>query len=355
MVREFHWCGDGIVSKRRVTIRDVARRADVSTATVSRVLNRTAKASEKARKAVECAARELNYFPSALARGLATNRIQQIALILPDIANPSYSAIVKGIESAANARCYNVLLANSEGTPEKELKCFAMLRNKVADGLIYITNNAEDPRIRTALQELSENGYPFVLVDEPVIGVQADLVVADNFHGACAAVEHLLNLGHKRIGHITGSRSTESAKSRLAGYIHCLKSRNVEVEEAWIKEGDYRHTSGYELTKALLSLEHRPTALFVANDMMAVGALSAADELGLDVPGDLSVVGFDDNDIASLVRPKLTTVAQPLEEMGSIAARLLLDRIELGHAGAAQTIVVSTSLKIRESSAPFSG
>lgn len=326
------------------TIRDVARAAGVSPATVSRALNGSGYVSPETRQRVLDAAARLGFTPSYIARSLVRKATRTLGLLVPDITNPYFPAIARGVEDAAARAGYSVVLCNTDGDPDHEEDYIQFLRERQVDGLVLI---ASSPRAG----ELVARGDapPVVFVDRVPPGARADVVVVDNRRGMLEATRHLLALGHRRIGFVAGRVGSGTAEERLAGYLAALGEAGIAPDSRYIAPGDFTFQGGYQAARGLLSLPDRPTAVVAANDLMAVGVCRAALEAGLRIPRDLAVVGYDDIPMAELIHPPLTTVAQPTYQMGELAARLLMERLE-GRAGPEpRRVVLEARLVVRES------
>lgn len=308
------------------TLRDVARRAGVSIATVSYVLNGTRSVSPEVEARVWEAVAALGYRPNRLARGLRRKRTHVLGLIVPDSANPFFAEIARGLEDLSFAHDYSLILCNSDGDPAKEQRYLGVLIEQQVDGIALVSARATPVHL-TILQE---RGIPFVVVDRDLPGLEADCVLADNFQGGYLATRHLIDRGHRRIACITGPSDLTPSADRVRGYQKAMEEAGIEPLELWIHRGDFRAESGYHAARLFLSLPPsiRPTAIFACNDLMAIGAMRAIGEAGLSIPQDIALVGFDDIVLASYVIPSLTTVAQPTYEMGRLAGELLLRRIQ---------------------------
>ncbi len=307
------------------TIHDVAARAGVSTATVSRYLRgQRVRAAESIRTAIQ----ELSYRPSPAAQSLKSGRTRTIGVVVPDITNPYFAAVVKGLESATRERGYRVVLGNSDESAEREDDLLADMAQQV-DGVILAPATEGD---RSPLR-LREAGVPVVFVDRDLVGgEQFDSVLVNNHEGGRQAARHLLALGHTRIAAINGGQDTTPGRGRREGFVEALAGGGVAIDAEHDLVGDFREDSGYQLTLRLLSSRRPPTALFTANNLMTLGALKALHDMRVDVPGQLSLIGFDDLDTGPLLRPPLTVVDRPMVEQGVLAMRLLLRRLE-GPAG----------------------
>jgi len=306
------------------TIRDVAERAGVSVTTVSHVINDTRFVSEELRGRVLRAIEELNYQPSGVARSLRRKRTHTIGMIIPDNTNPFFAEVARGIEDASFELGYNVILCNSDGDLEKEMDYLGLLIEKRVDGLVFVSAGSN----QATIEMLSTQEVPVVIVDRDISELAMDSVLTDNRRGGYQATHYLLTLGHRRIACITGPSQLTPSAERVTGYRNALEEAGVAVDDLLILAGDFQSQSGHEAMRSLLTLSSPPTAVFVCNDLMAIGALCAAHEAGLRVPQQLSIVGFDDIALASFTTPRLTTVAQPKYEMGLLAAEMLAERIK---------------------------
>lgn len=304
-------------------MRDVAQRAGVSVTTVSHVINNTRTVSDASRQSVLQAMEELEYRPNALARSLRRRKTNTIGMIVPDSANPFFAEIARAIEDASFAQNYSVILCNSEGDLEKQRTYTKVLvENRVA-GILFLAAGLSTELV----DDLCRQRVPLVVVDREVPGVEVDTVLTNHAQGGCLATQHLIDLGHRRIACITGSSEVAPSADRVIGYRATLEDNGLAFDERLVVKGDFQYRSGYEATRQLLRGEVKPTAIFACNDLMAVGCISAATELGFRIPADLSVVGFDDVRLASFTNPPLTTVAQPKVEIGRLATEMLLERM----------------------------
>jgi DNA-binding LacI/PurR family transcriptional regulator len=329
------------------SIQDVAQRAGVSTATVSRFIRGQRVRSETAiREAIE----ELGYWPTAAARSLRSGVHYAIAVVVPDVTNPFFAALVKGIESVFRPGPYSVFLANTEESSEIEDAVLADIVRRV-DGIILAPATEQD---ETPLR-VREAGIPVVFVDRELSGGEFDSVTVDNFGGAHAAVTHLLSLGHERIALISGPLNTTPGRARHEGAMAALEAQGIEIPPEYRKVGDFRESGGHDSMLQLLALLQRPTAVFCANNFMTIGALKALSSMRVEVPDDMSIVGFDDLDLATLLSPPLTVVDRPTVEQGILAAHLLQTRLTDRRAGTPQRVVLPTRLIPRGSSAPVRG
>lgn len=306
----------------RATIADVAHRSGVSTATVSRVLSGAAPARAATRERVLAAARELDYRPSGIARALKRSQTRTIGLLVTDISNPFFPQVVRAIEDEAHRRGYGVLLCNAADDPDRELAYLDLLLERRVDGLIV----ASARTTRRHAARLGEVPMPVVLVNaETSAGSLPSVTVAHRL-GARMATAHLLELGHRRIGHVAGPMTQAAAsRLRLAGVTDALRVADIDPSSLLVAEGNEHVDGGERATEQLLAEAIRPTGIVAYNDLSAIGALRAIRAAGLSVPEDLSVIGFDDIELASWTDPPLTTIRQPTETLGRRAVQHLID------------------------------
>ncbi len=327
------------------TIREVAERAGVSLTTVSHVINQTRYVSDATRQRVLEAMDELNYRPNALARSLRSGKTQTLGLILPDSSNPFFAELGRAVEKTAIQAGYSVILCNSESDVAREEFYVGVLSTKQIDGIIFVaTGNPIE-----SLQYLDEQGIPVLVVDRDLPDFEVDAVLTDNLLGGYQGTQHLLEQGHTRIAFISGPLNGTPSAKRVDGYRKALLEADIEIDPALILLGDYHPESGWEAAAKLLSLNQPPTAIFCANDLMAMGAIRAINTAGLLVPHHIAVVGFDNIELSKYCTPPLTTVAQPIEDIGSSAASILIERIQHRHRKL-QRLMLATELIIRQSS-----
>ena len=302
-------------------IGDVAQLAKVSPATVSRVLNRTGTVSEERVQRVLAAAKELGYTPSSAARALRQQRTRVWAAIIADIENPFFTAMVRSMEDVARDEGHRLVLCNSDEDLEKEASYLDIAVAEQMAGVVIAVASARDSR----LDVLLERGIPVVAVDRRPLRHEDDVdsVVVDNRLGARQATEHLIAVGAERIGFVGGPTRASTASERLDGYRSALRAHGRVADADLVRRADFKEDGGYAATRTLLAGRKRPDALFVANNLMTLGALRAINEAGRRIPDDLLLVGFDDAPWTTLVDPALTVVAQPTHEIGHQAARLL--------------------------------
>lgn len=329
----------------RVRIQDVAELAGVSTATVSHVINQTRFVREETRARVLAAIETLNYQPSAIARGLATNSTQTIGLVISDIANPFFTAVARGVEDEINRHGYHTIFCNTDEAPKREDEYLRLLFARQIDGLIIAPTGVPSDR----LQRMADAEIPIVLLDRKTPNLSAPLVSVDNEGGAYTATKYLIELGHRRIGMLMGLETISTQRDRCQGYRRALQEAGLPIDELLIVHADPRFSTNQiyddfgtpptfitnnQMTPAaffalqrLLNLQDRPSAIFVANNQMTLGTLHALNQRGLHCPDDISLISFDDHDWASLFSPPLTAVRQPTYRLGQMAATLLLKLI----------------------------
>ena len=308
-----------------VGLKDVALRAGVSVSTVSRVLTGSPLVNAETRDRVQQAMDALGYHPNRVARRLRGDRGEAslIGLIVPDIQNPFFAEVARGVERVAQTEGYMVFVGNSDEDELVERRYLQLMRAERVDGIILPASSDN----AAAVIEMARGGLPVVCVDRRLPRAALDTVVADNVEGAHEAVCHLLQIGHRRIGFIGGRRQLSTTHERQEGYRRALAEHGIDVDETLIRAGDSRQPGGRELTREILELPHPPTALLVGNNLMTLGALEAIHALGLRIPDDVAIVGYDDMPWASAFNPPLTAVRQPGQELGRQAAELLLARI----------------------------
>lgn len=303
-----------------VTIYDVAREAGVSMATVSRVVNNNPNVKPQTRKKVFEAIERLGYRPNAVARGLASKKTTTVGVVIPDISNSIFAEVARGIEDIANMYHYNIILCNADKRKDKEIRVINTLLEKQVDGLLFMGGIVTDEHI----QAFKTSSVPVVLcatADEKKTMPSVDI---DHEGAAFDAVNELIREGHRDIAMITGTlQDPANGYARYQGYKRALEGAGIPVREEYVRVGNYRYESGMEAAKYFLEQGKRPTAIFSATDEMAIGAIHAIQDAGLKVPEDVSVISVDNIRMASMVRPQLTTVAQPMYDIGAVSMRLL--------------------------------
>jgi LacI family transcriptional regulator len=307
-----------------VTIKDVASHSGVSPMTVSRVINGSERVRPETRRRVEEAITELGYVPSRLARGLSRRRTGTLAVIVPDVANPFFTAVVRGAEDVARRADYRAILCDTRADLSVERDAIEELIAHRVEGIVIAPVS---DRSKEHLERLARFGVPYVLVDRTVRGVEADAVVGDNAGGAQRLVEHLVSLGHRRIGFIVEGDEVSTARDRRRGYEAALTAAGIPLDAALIVETAVDPRGGADGMGRLLELEDPPTAVFTVNNLVAVGAIEAVRSAGMEVPEDIALVCFDDIEYASRLYPFLTAMEQPAETFGTLSTQLLVERI----------------------------
>jgi LacI family transcriptional regulator len=327
-----------------VTLTDVAKAAGVSTATVSRVLtNGDYPVAEVTRQKVLQIAADLGYQPNLVARSLRTDQTLTVGIIVENILSPFIPPIIRGVQDYLERHGYFSIILNSDWDPEIEAGAIRALSNRRIDGILLVESYL---RSSAGVSELTEK--PHVFVHRIFDSLCPNSVVPDDHFGAQLAVGHLARLGHRRIAFVNGPEGWDAATNRLGGYCHELAARGLPFDPSLVRPGDWGVQSGFDAARAFVAMAERPTAIFAGNDLMALGAIYAVQEAGLRVPDDVAVVGYDDRDLAGFVRPALTTVTMPCEEMGRTSASLLL-RIIQGETEVEEPIRVPGQLVVRES------
>ncbi|MCM8711212.1 LacI family transcriptional regulator [Clostridium sp. SYSU_GA19001] len=329
------------------SMKDVAKQADVSTATVSHVINNTRYVSDEVRQRVIQAMKELDYRPNSIARSLRSQKSNTIALIVPilteDTSSFFFMSVAQGIERVLKKNGYNLILSNSNERLEDEKEQIKVFNSQLIDGLI-IAPTAEE---HSYLNEVLSGNYPVVFIDRRPKGVDGDCVLSDGYKGTYEAIKTMILKGHKRIGFITGPLGITTSDERFEGYKRAIVDNNLEIEFSLIKEAEATHKNGYILAKQLLD-EEKVTAIFVANNVMTIGMLNYLQEANLKIPEDVAVIGFDDYEWTRIITPPLSVVKQFPFELGEKAAEILLDRINNGK-GQYKEYRLPTSLVLRKS------
>jgi LacI family transcriptional regulator len=333
-------------SPSKVTIVEVARRSGVSLGTVSRVINNDVHVAPETRERVTNLMRELGYVANRQARGLRGSKTNVIGVLVPDLGTGYIGEIMRGIDAELALSQLDLMLFTTHRTAIKEANYVANLVQGMVDGLLIVLPRNPADYIGT----LTRRNFPFVLIDHQGTGEPCPAVGATNWQGSYNATEYLIKLGHKRIGFITGSMDLGAAIDRQEGYRSALRVHHISEDARLIYTGTFFQPDGYAGACAMLDLEDPPSAIFASNDAMAMGAMDAVRSRGLHIPGDVSILGFDDVPQAALVRPSLTTVRQPLEEMGRAATQMLLDMLKSPEKSVSR-IELPTELIVRDSTA----
>lgn len=332
----------------KVDIKTVARKAGVSTATVSRVLADFKGVKDKTRKKVINVIEQLNYEINAVARNLRQQRTYTIGIIVGNVLSPFYSTIAKSVEDTVKKAGYNLILCNGDDDHQKELGYLKILKSNRVDGIILTPTGKNSKYINY----LIDSGTRIVLLDRLVKNVSCDAVLVDNFKGAYTATKYLIDQGYRKIAIITGFLDRTTGKGRLNGYIGALKEAGIKEDNKLIKIGDFKKESGFSLTRDLINDLPIPEAIFVTNVDMTLGALIAIKETKLKIPDDIGIVGFDDPDWSTVIDPPLTAINQPVYDLGVTASEVLIKKIESGQVHKSkkpEIITLDTSLVVRNS------
>ncbi len=312
------------------------------------MINGISSVKKGVRQKVLSAIEELNYQPNRAARSLAGGRTNTLAFILPDICNPFFPEMVRGAMELANQASIDIFLANIDNDPQKEIKYIDSFVKRGVDGLIIATSDVSSKQGK----HIGALNIPVVIVDRELQGLNRDLVIVDNYDCAFQAATHLIELGHQRVGIILGPEQTMTTRKRLQGVRDVLQEREL-FDASLVHHGSFSIDSGYGTMQAILNKGDPPSAVFCANDLLAIGAIKALQESGLNVPQDISVIGIDDIMLSSLVNPALTTIRQPTLDLGAMAAKLLIERIQGNYTGVHRKVILPGELIIRNSTRPY--
>ena len=336
---------------QHVTIRDVAAAAGFSVNTVSRALNDKPDVSADTKARVLEAAHRLGYRPNKLARGLRSNKTQTIGVIVTDIANPFFAAVVKGIEHSVRDQGWSIILGNTEENPDREIELVQLMLAEQIDGLL-ITPSQQTTR---TLSLLAESHLPFVLLGRHFADSDADYVVTDDVRGGYLATEYLIKSGHRRIAMINGPLHISSAQERLLGYRNALHRYGIEYDESLVINDALTVNDGYRAAQSLCAHAPRVSAMFAYSDFVAFGVMRGIWDVGLRIPDDLAVVGYDDIEFSSYLEVPLTTVRIPKQRLGQRAAQILLEKIRNGDEPIRHEIKLDVKLAVRRSTALLQG
>ena len=330
-------------------MKQIAQLAGVSLGTVSHVLNGTVRVREPLRRRVLDAVEQTGYQPSQLARGLRREKTNILAMIIPDILNPFFPGVVRGVEDVAFANGYRLVLCNTDNDHEKELVHLSALQTYLPSGVIVIPSDSSDLTVHA--QAYQNAGAAVVVLDRLPRNWAGDSVTTNNTVGATNATAYLLGLGHRRLAAITGPLHLTNSQDRLKGFQKALRQAGVQLSAGYIQETSFDRAGGYAKAKILLRMLPRPTAIFAFNDLIALGALMAIHEAKLHCPDDVSLIGFDGLDLTETTTPQLSSVYQSPYQMGAEAAKLVLERLEKKHTSA-RRVVLKTELRLRDSVGP---
>jgi len=331
-----------------LTQRDIARLAGVSTATVSRVINKQGNVSPDTERKVLSVIEKYGYLPNTIAKSLRIRRTRTIGFIVPDIGNPFFPEVLKGIEAVCVERGYNLILGNTNEDIKTEMEVVRNLRQQSVDGLLMILVDSSGGTLKSGLRG-TDRALPVVFIDRHIQGFRHDSVIIDNEGGVYQATRYLIGLGHKRIAIIHGPSCTTPGDGRRRGYMRAMREGGIDIVSQYMKEGDFRIASGYQLTRELLLSPKPPTAIIGGNNLMTIGSFKAIRDIRIDIPNQVSLVGFDDFLLSAYLTPPITVIDRPMSDMGKIAAELLISRIENDDKSAVREIVLPTELKIRQS------
>lgn len=329
------------------TMKQVAEKARVSTTTVSHVINNTRVVSEDARERVLAVINELRYIPSAVARSLKNDKTHTLGMMIPNNSNPYFAEIIQGIEDESFKLGYNIILCNSYDDPKKQTAYTRVLMEKRIDGLILVSSGSDEE----LNQLLNDEGIPKVLVDREVPGLIADFIEADHEQGGYLATKYLIDLGHRNIACVAGPQNLLLSSDRVHGYRRALQEAGIPLRDEFLTYSDFTSEGGFNAMQQLLALPQRPSAIFLSNDLMAIGGLCAAQQAGVRIPEQLSIMGYDDIALASFSTPRLTTIAQPKYEIGVLTAQVMVARIRNAELPWRREML-QTKLVIRQSTAP---
>ncbi|SHM76693.1 LacI family DNA-binding transcriptional regulator [Gracilibacillus kekensis] len=334
-------------SKKNIRIKDVAERANVSTATVSHVINGTRYVSPKVTEKVEQVMQELDYRPNSAARSLRSTKTNTIGFLIPvkkdDTSKSFFMSIAEGIEANLNSKGYNLILSNSKEDMQEEINRMKMFNTQLVDGLILAPTNDDFDHI----QEVLDNQFPIVMIDRLPINYEGDYVLVDNFQGTYDGVTKLVTSGYKKIGFISSELGITTTNERFEGYKQALKDNHIPFNDKFIELGLSSFSSGYELTEKLIA--NQIDALFIANNIMTMGSVKCIQDNGLKMPKDIAVIGYDNYDWTKITTPPLSVVNQPAFEIGYKAAECILNRINNKNQEKANHIKLKAQLKVRES------
>ncbi|MBZ9609629.1 LacI family transcriptional regulator [Clostridium estertheticum] len=310
-----------------VTISDIAQKSKVSHATVSRVLNNSGYVKDETRKKVQKVIKDLNYTPSAIARSLSKSKTNTIGVIVPDINNLFFGEIIKGVTEIADEHNLNIILCDTDENKDKELKAINVLRQQRIQGLLITPTFYKDSGNSENLNALKSLEIPIILIDGHVEYLDFSGVFIDHIKGAYAGTTTLIEAGHTKIAIITGNMNSRPAKERLLGYEKALEANNIPVAKEYIFYGDYKYETAYEITKQILKMDNRPTAIFVSSNTMILGCIKAFYEEKIDVPRDMAIIGFDKLDMLNIIGMNISFINGPSIELGRIGMRMLLENL----------------------------
>lgn len=310
-----------------VTINDIAEKVGVSHATVSRVLNNSGYVKDETREKVLKAIKDLNYTPSAIARSLSTSKTNTIGVIVPDINNLFFGDIIKGITEIADEYNLNIILCDTDEDKDKELKAINVLKEQRIQGLLITPTFYKDSANNENLNTLKNLGIPIILIDGHVEYLDFSGVFIDHIKGAYDGTAALIESGHRKVAIITGDMNSRPAKERLIGYEKALEANNIPIEQEYIFYGDYKYETAYEITKQILKMENKPTAIFISSNTMILGCIKALYEEKLNIPRDMAIIGFDKIDVLNIIGMNISFINGPSIELGRLGMKMLLENL----------------------------
>ncbi len=332
---------------KKINIKDIAKEVGTSIATVSRALNNKEGVSDDMRKRVLLKAKELGYIANGLARGMKTSKTFTVGVLISDIKNPYFSEVISSMERVLYAKKYNLIICNVGENSTKEREYLELLVSKSVDGLLVAP--VKEEKNLSIYRKLVRHGIKLVFFDRLVDSIQTDAVIVDNEAATYEAVRYLAKFGHKKIGAIYGIEKSYTGAERLKGFLEAIKDFELDARKEWIRSGEFKEDVSYERALEILSMKERPSAIIAMNNFTTLGVMRAVKELGIKVPDELSVMGFDDAEWMKVCSPSVTTIIQPTDVIGMTAATLLLDAIEGDETRKPQHVVLKATLLKRES------
>ncbi len=332
-----------------VTMQDIAEKCGVSKATVSRVLNNSGYVKEETREFIMKTIKELKYTPSAVARSLSKNETNIIGVIVPDINNPFFGEVIKGISNVADKENLNIFFYDTDENIEKEFKALKIIKEQRVQGIIITPTSDKNEFNSEYLSVLENLGIPIVLIDRDVKYSNFDGVFLDNIKGAYEATEAFIKEGHEKIAIIAGPTTSKPGRDRFRGYEKAMYMNKLKINEKYVFYGDFKSESGYKIAKKILKMKDRPTGIFVCNNMMNLGCIKALYEEGLKIPEDIAVIGFDEIECFNVLDMKISVIARPTTEMGIAAMEILLDRLKNKNTMETKRIILSPKLLLKGS------
>lgn len=336
-----------MIKQRPTKLQDIARELNISTSTVSKALNGVEQINPRTRKAVENMAKRLNYEPNQIAQSLRNNKTKILGVVVPNLVSHFFAACISGMQDVAASSGYNLIICQSNESYQKEVKVVQTLIASRVDGLLLSLSS--ETETYKHLETVFSRGIPLVLYDRTCEAIKTSKVTVDDHDGAFKAVEHLIEMGYKRIAHLSGPEYLSISKSRLKGYLDALERNGIEADQEIVCHSSLREDDVVQKTRALISLPHPPDAIFAITDMVATKAMQVIKAKGMRIPNDIALIGFTNIPEASHIEPTLTTVAQPAYQMGKIAVHHILEQIEHPEEYVPQSIVLNTNLVIRNS------